>query len=45
MLSGDKKKEKHEEAKYDKLDSEANVIDKEEMELVTKRNLSEESKD
>jgi len=45
MLSGDKKKEKHEEAKYDKLDTEANVIDKEEMELVTKRNLSEESKD
>jgi len=43
MLSGSKKKEKHEDAKYDKLDSEAGVIDKEEMELVTKRNISEES--
>jgi len=44
MLSGDKKKEKHEDKpKYDKLDTEANVIDKEETELVTKRNLSEEN--
>jgi UDP-galactose transporter B1 len=45
MLSGHKKKEKQDEPKYDKLDTEANVIDKEEMELVTKRNISEESKD
>jgi len=45
MLSGDKKEKKHDEPKYDKLDTEANVIDKEEMELVTKRNISEENKE
>jgi UDP-galactose transporter B1 len=43
MLSGDKKEKKHDEPKYDKLDNEANVVDKEEMELVTKRNVSEDS--
>jgi UDP-galactose transporter B1 len=43
MLSGAKKKEKHDDKpKYDKLDTEAGVIDKEEMELVTKRNISDE---
>jgi UDP-galactose transporter B1 len=42
MLSGHKKEKKHDEPKYDKLDTEANVVDKEEMELVTKRNISEE---
>jgi len=44
MLSGDKKKEKHDDKpKYDKLDSEANIMDKEDTELVTKRNISEDN--
>jgi len=43
MLSGSKKEKKDDDKpKYDKLDTEAGVIDKEEMELVTKRNVSEE---
>jgi len=45
MLAGSKKEKKHDEPKYDKLDAEAGVIDKEEMELVTKRNISDEIKE
>jgi len=42
MLSGDKKKK--EEVKYDKLDAESKIIEKEEVELVKKRVLTEASK-
>jgi len=45
MLGGHKKEKKDEPAKYDKLDSEANVVEKEEMELITKRNISDEIKE